>query len=114
MEALQKRLMSKSADPVRPAQLRDALSSLQQHGATWQMGLIAALRAQYRASVTPKVAGAAAPSSSAKSPAVPAVPRGASSLSLVGDATIEREISSGRLALALVGCLVASSNERRT
>jgi hypothetical protein len=103
MEALQKRLMSKSADPVRPAQLRDALSSLQQHGATWQMGLIAALRAQYRASVTPKVAGAAAPSPSAKSPAVPAVPRGASSLSLVGDATIEREISSGRLALALVG-----------
>ena len=96
VEALQQRLMSKVADTVRPGQLRDVLSSLQQHGATWQMGLIAALRAKFKASGA--VGTAPVPSAPA-----PAAPQGASSLSLVGDATIEREIASSRLALALVG-----------
>jgi len=97
IEALQQRLMSKMADAVRPAQLRDALSSLQQHGATWQMGLMADLRGKYRASAA---ANAGTP---AASPAVAPAAQGASSMSLVGDATIEREIASSRLSLALVG-----------
>lgn len=98
VEAVQQRLMSKVADSVRPGQLRDVLSSLQQHGATWQMGLIAALRAQFRAAK----GSTTAPAPSAAPPATPP-PQGASSLSLVGDATIEREIASSRLALSLVG-----------
>ncbi|MFO0124531.1 MAG: DUF1631 family protein, partial [Inhella sp.] len=97
-DALQQRLMGKQRDAVKPAQLRDALSSLQQHGATWQMALIAALRARHRAPAASTRAAAPSPAA-----APPPAPKGVRGLSLVGDAAIEREIASGRLALALVG-----------
>jgi hypothetical protein len=82
VESLQKRMLK----PLLPNEvwgLRETLAALQQHGATWQVGLIRKLREAHRE-------GFAAPAS-----------RSGQSLSLVADATIEREIDASRLALAL-------------
>jgi hypothetical protein len=82
VDGLQKRLRK----PLLPGEvwgLRETLAALQQHGATWQMGLIRKLREAHRE-------GFATP-----------VSQSGQSLSLVADATIEREIDASRLALAL-------------
>ena len=87
LEALQKRLL-KPAEALKARAWRDTLASLQQHGATWQMGLIAGLRRL----------GRPGSEASPKPPSSP--PRG---LSLVEDDTIEREILASRLALSIQG-----------
>lgn len=84
-EALQQRLL-KPAEPLKVRAWRDTLASLQQHGASWQMGLIARLRRLSKAGFMP-----------------PGAPPPAQSLSLVEDDTIEREILASRLALSLQG-----------
>ncbi len=91
IEVLQQRLL-KPAEPGKLRAVRDTLASLQQHGAAWQMGLITRLRSAHK---------------QASSSAPPAASAGKSlsnaGLSLVGDATIDREIAISRLALALQG-----------
>jgi hypothetical protein len=85
-ESLQQRLLK----PSLPRQARvwqDALAALQQHGATWQMGLIRKLRLAHRSVNEPGVLRAAG--------------GGVQGMSLVADDTIEREIDASRLALAL-------------
>ncbi len=83
MEALQQRLL-KPAEPPKIRAWRDTLAALQQHGATWQMGLIARLRRLSKS----QEATLAHP---------------AKALSLVEDDTIEREILASRLALSIQG-----------
>lgn len=91
LEVLQQRLL-KPADARTVRVNRDTLAALQQHGPSWQMGLIARLRAAHR-----QVTSGAPPAES------PSSGMGVSGLSLVGDDTIVREIASSRLALALQG-----------
>jgi Protein of unknown function (DUF1631) len=81
-EALQKRLLQ----PALPRQARawqDTLAALQQHGSAWQMGLIRKLRLAQR-----ETTGARSGD-----------PIGG--MSLVADATIQREIEASRLALSV-------------
>jgi hypothetical protein len=91
LEVLQQRLL-KPAESRTVRANRDTLAALQQHGPSWQMGLIARLRAAHR-----QVTSGAPPAES------PSSGMGVSGLSLVGDDTIVREIASSRLALALQG-----------
>ncbi|WP_374438446.1 DUF1631 family protein [Inhella sp.] len=87
VEALQQRLL-KPAEPLKIRAWRDTLAALQQHGATWQMGVITRLRRLSKSQdpLGPPTAG-----------------RPAKPLSLVEDDTIEREILASRLALSIQG-----------
>ncbi len=86
IEALRQRLL-KPALPRQTRAWQDALATLQQHGPTWQMGLIRKLRLAYRSLLEPPKPGGS----------------GTQGMSLVADDTIEREIDASRLALALEG-----------
>jgi len=87
-ESLHQRLL-KPAEPLKIRAWRDTLAALQQHGATWQLGLITRLRGMVRQAA------------SAPSPRAAEQPRKA--LSLVEDDTIEREILAARLAQSVTG-----------
>lgn len=86
-EEMRLRLL-KPADPVKVRAWRDVLADLQQHGATWQLGLIAKLRARLRPAYESNPGHGHAHEEK---------------LSLVADDTIEREITASRLALSVQG-----------
>ncbi|MBB5206242.1 hypothetical protein HNQ51_003587 [Inhella inkyongensis] len=81
IETLHQRLL-KPAEPLKIRAIRDTLADLQQHGATWQLGLISRLRKTLKGEEAARVPAGQA-------------------LSLVADDTIEREIIAARLALSL-------------
>ncbi len=80
------------ADAATAQRLRDAVADLRTKGVAWHQGIVAALQAALQFGVSPGVGslGPSAPGQAA-----------ASKMALVDDATIEREITASRLALAI-------------
>ena len=76
-----------TADSWQLQRIRDLVSELRQRGGAWHQGMVAALQDALHLGVAPPNSGAAKP--------------GAKNLSLVDDMTIEREITTSRLALAI-------------
>jgi len=87
-ESLQQRLIKPSL-PKQARVWQDVLAALQQHGATWQMGVIRKLRLAHRSSLEPATMRS------------PAAPGGVLGMTLVADDAIEREIDASRLSLSL-------------
>lgn len=77
-----------ASDPGIASRLRDAAAALKQHGMVWRHGIVAALQEALRHGVTASRTGD--PGASTRK------------LSLVDDETIEREIVTSRLALAIM------------
>jgi Protein of unknown function (DUF1631) len=83
-----------SVEPAQLARLRDAAADLKARGVSWHQGLVAALQ-------TALQFGGAPPTASGTLGGASGGHAAASKLSLVDDATIEREITASRLALAI-------------
>jgi hypothetical protein len=83
---------STSTEPAAVQRLRDINADLKSRGVNWHQGIVAALQSALHHGVASGVAGLTPASGSLAA---------ASKLSLVDDATIEREITASRLALAI-------------
>ena len=94
------RTMAAAADPGIVGRLRDVAIALKQHGVAWHQGIVAALQEQLRTGLSASRAGdLSGPTKK---------------LSLVDDETIEREIVTSRLALAIMDRASWEFNDLRT
>jgi hypothetical protein len=90
-----------TADAWQLQRIRDLVADMRQRGAAWHQGMVAALQDALHAGASP-TAGAGAKKPAAKK-----------NLSLVDDVTIEREITTSRLALAIMDRAGSEFNDLR-
>jgi len=94
------RMAAAAADPGIVSRLRDAAVALKMHGTAWHQGIVAALQEALRHGVAASRTGDAGTTTK--------------KLSLVDDETIEREIVTSRLALAIMDRASWEFNDLRT
>jgi Protein of unknown function (DUF1631) len=96
------RSVATTTDSKQLQRIRDLVAELRQRGSTWHQGMVASLQDALHLGAAPAAAGGGGVKLGAKK-----------ALSLVDDVTIEREITTSRLALALMDRAGAEFNDLR-